>query len=628
MVHDIPATWRAIFDALPDGVILHRPEGGIVFVNAAFAAFVGDANLVGRSVLDVVYPDEHDVVRRRIRTASQLGVSTEPRIFRFVRPDGSTVDGDCRGMAYEIEGERLLLVVVRDLTERQRAERALERSEALFRTLIEDLRIGVLVQGPSAEILVSNRAALELLGLDEAQLLGRTSFDPGWNVIHEDGSPFPGPEHPVPIAIRTRRPVRDVLMGVHRPKRGDRVWLLVNAEPQLDAEGNVVKVVCTLSDLTERRRLQEQSAASERLASMGRLAASVAHEMNNPLAYVIGHLETLSRAPLDAELQRRAREALEGANRVRAIVNDLRGLSRGDDERRGPVDFVRVVESACNIAAPHVRHRSRLVRDFGPIPAVLGNESRLGQLVLNLLVNAADAIPEGRAAENEIRIVLRTDARGWLVLEVSDTGAGIPPNVIDRIFEPFFTTKPVGVGTGLGLAICHDVVRSVGGTITAESAAGKGATFRVTLPPCDHVDEKAAAPQSSAVARARVLIIDDEPRVGRVLAELLRGEHDVDIEVDARDALDRLLHGARYDVIFCDLMMPNVTGMDFQRELEARVPELAARTVFMTGGAFTPRARAFIEQIGGRTLEKPFRIDEVTALIARVGRLGSAAREP
>lgn len=507
---------------------------------------------------------------------------------------------------------------------------AVER-DSLFRTLIRDLRIGVLVQGPNAEIRVSNRAALELLGLEESQLLGKTSFDPEWHVIHEDGSPFPGPEHPVPTAIGSKRSVRGVVMGVYRPRSRDRVWLLVDAEPQLDPDGEVAQVVCTFSDFTERRRLQSTAMIEDRMASMGRLAAGVAHEVNNPLAYVTANLdiirETLARAgakppaPDDAaELATLVEECREGVGRIRTLVDDLRALSRGDDRANGAVDLRRVVDSACNIVARHVPHRAELVRDLRPVPFVEGNEARLGQLVLNLLMNAMDAIPEGRARNNEVRVTTRVDDGGRVVVEVRDTGPGIARDVLAHIFDPFFTTKPIGAGTGLGLAICHEIVRSCGGDIEAESEPGRGSTFRVRLHASAPV---AAAPPKPVVEKpppSKLLIIDDEPLVARTLGLLLGDDHDVHVADRVSDALDRVRAGESFDLIFCDLMMPDMTGMDLQAVLERERPDLAQRTVFITGGAFTPRAQVFVEAMPERVLEKPFDSAAIDRVIARVGR--------
>ena len=443
------------------------------------------------------------------------------------------------------------------------------------------------------------------------QLLGKTSFDPDWNVVHEDGSPFPGAEHPVPTSIRTRRAVRDVVMGVYRPKRRDRVWLLVDAEPHLDETGQVLHVVCTFSDITEQRRIQTQAAAGDRLASMGRLAAGVAHEINNPLAYVVGHLELLRRAALEPPLGASVEQALEGAERVRAIVEDLRTLSRGDDENRGPVDLLDVVRSAARVAAGPVRHRARIATDLVPVPMVEGNNARLGQLVLNLLMNAAEALPEGQPERNEIRIRVRPKDPAHVMLEVSDTGPGIAPDVIERIFDPFFTTKPMGAGTGLGLAICHGITTSIGGRIDVESTPGRGATFFVTLKVSTQSEAPLLAAPPTSAPRSCVLLIDDEVRLGQVMAQLLAPKHDVHVETRAATAIERLLAGEEFDVVFCDLTMPDMSGMDFYDVIEGRLPLLARRIVFMTGGAFTPRAVAFLEQHADRVLTKPFAPEEM-----------------
>jgi PAS domain S-box-containing protein len=283
----------------------------------------------------------------------------------------------------------------------------------------------------------------------------------------------------------------------HRIVRADGQvrWLHTSGKVLTDGSGQAIRMVGTSRDVSEHKQMQDKLVVAERMASLGTLAGGVAHEINNPLSYVLSNLQFLSGEMGDpdglppgqrlAEAKQVLGEAIQGADRVRRIVEDLRAFARSR-EQVGPVDVRRVFELAINIAAGEIRYRARLVRDYADLPPVQADESRLSQVVLNLLVNAAQAIPEGRPSENEIRVVTRRHAADRVVIEVCDTGSGIPPELKDRIFEPFFTTKPPGVGTGLGLSICHGIVCAMGGEITVESEVGKGSTFRVVLPTAHH----------------------------------------------------------------------------------------------------------------------------------------------
>ncbi|MDY7228952.1 sensor histidine kinase [Hyalangium rubrum] len=246
------------------------------------------------------------------------------------------------------------------------------------------------------------------------------------------------------------------------------------------------------NSLRQLQAMQAQLMFTDRLAAMGRLAAGVGHEINNPLVYVITNINYLRTelARTDAppsdeerkELLQAVEEAREGAERVRLIVQDLKTLSRPDDASNGTADLVAVVRSAAKIAAHEIRRRARLVEDFESVALVRGNAARLGQVFLNLLINAAHAIPEGKVEQNEIRVVARQESSERIIVEVRDTGCGIPAENLERIFDPFFTTKPSGQGTGLGLSLCHNIITALGGTITVESQLDQGTTFRVSLP--------------------------------------------------------------------------------------------------------------------------------------------------
>jgi C4-dicarboxylate-specific signal transduction histidine kinase len=254
--------------------------------------------------------------------------------------------------------------------------------------------------------------------------------------------------------------------------------------------------------LQQLQATQDQLLFADRLATVGRLAAGVGHEINNPLAYILSNLRYLQDelgrmegAPSEEErreLLSAITETYEGAERVRLIAQDLKVLSRPDGAAHGLVELGTVVHSAAKMAAHEIRHRARLVEDCEDAPPVRGNGSRLIQVLLNLLINAAHAIEPGRVEENEIRVVARESAPGRVTVEVSDTGCGIPPENLPRIFEPFFTTKAVGVGTGLGLPVCQGIITSLGGELTVESTPGRGTTFRITLPAAEAAESQAA----------------------------------------------------------------------------------------------------------------------------------------
>jgi len=386
-----------------------------------------------------------------------------------------------------------------------------------------------------------------------------------------------------------------------------------------------------------RARAAAETARAERLVSMGRLAGGVAHEINNPLAYVLSNLELVTEqlrdrpaGPRPDGLLEMLGEARSGVEHIRRIVRDLRTFSRADEERRGPVDVHEALAPATSITDNEIKHRARLVKDYGSIPRVECDAVRLGQVFINLLMNAAQSIPEGRADDHEIRIVTRTGAAGEAIVEVHDTGGGIPPENMDRIFDPFFTTKDVGAGTGLGLSICHGIVSALGGQLAAESEPGK-TVFRVTLPPArpqGPVEVPVAPPAlPRSGRRGRILVVDDDPLGVRTLARVLGKDHDVTALRDARVALERVTGGERFDVILCDLMMPEMTGMELCEKVGEIAPAQAERMVFITGGAFTTEAKAFLDRVQNQRVDKPFGVASLRGLVQGMVDEGGEARK-
>ena len=401
-------------------------------------------------------------------------------------------------------------------------------------------------------------------------------------------------------------------------------WFACRLGP-IRQDDQITGCVAIARDVTDKKQTELQLMFADRMASVGTLAAGVAHEINNPLAAVIANLdmalqdvlELVGQTQLPPDLVEELRDARLSADRVREIVRDLKLFSRTQEERHGAVNVEKVLDSTLRMAWNEVRHRAKVVKAYGQVPRVTANESRLGQVLLNLIVNAVQAIPEGDYQNNQIKISTFVD-HDQVVIAIRDTGSGMPPEVQRRLFTPFFTTKPVGVGTGLGLAISHRIITAMNGSISFESELGKGTEFRITLPiagaSVPAVTQKLPLTKAAS-RRGRVLVIDDEESLGQAIRRYLAQDHDVEAVTSARVALDLLAGGARYDVILCDLMMPQITGMEVHGTVSKLDPKQAERIVFVTGGAFTESARLFIEHTSNHRIEKPFDLKTLRHLV-------------
>ena len=639
--------FEEVVENATDGIVLMDKDGYLFSFNRSAEAMFGwrREEVLGKPAT-LLMPEkyrathDHGIAQYIARTR----MPGTPQIIEGLRRDGSSFPMECTISAYSVDGTFVFTGVVRDITERKRGEAALTRSEGNFRALIERSPDSIVVHRQGRFVYV-NAATAAYLGYDTPEeLAGRPMLD----IVHPDDLPS--------VAERIRMMLE---FGVVAPAREERFLRrdgsIVTAEVvalPLVFDGEPAIVVLA-RDVTARKELTAKIMQMDRMIAVGTLAAGVGHEINNPLAYVVANLDFLARelpglsvavrglesaltrpetstpgaasAALGdtprrlAEFQRAIDEAREGAERVRKIVRDLKTFSRAEEDVREPLALECIIESAVDMAWSEIRHRARLVKEYGPTPHVEASESRLGQVFLNVLVNAAQAIPEGQADGNQIRIVTRTDELGRAVVEIRDSGSGIPPEIAGRIFDPFFTTKPVGQGTGLGLSICQGIVQGIGGEITVESEVGKGTTVRVILPAAHVQRVEPPLPQALGLVapgrRGSILIVDDEPLIGMALRRILSHEHEVVVVARGREAIERIERGERFDLVLCDLMMPEMTGMDLHAELERRFPEYVSRMIFMTGGAFTPRAHEFLDKVPNQCLAKPFDVRHVQALV-------------
>ncbi|WNG35570.1 PAS domain-containing protein [Archangium violaceum] len=475
--------FHSFMSQCPVLALVKDAEGRRVWINEPYARFFhrNVESMLGLTDADLLPPAAAERMRQEDLATLASG---KPRncVQMIPSPDGAVHYWlSHKFVLSDAAGRPLLGAMAIDITARIVAEEALRRSEESFRALIEGLPEAIFVHRED-RLLYVNPAGLAFLDQRSAEGLAGMSL---LELIHPEDRRAAASvlESPAAGARTSMREVRFLrACGQVRTAELSAMQLLFGGESA---------TVVSARDITERKQMQARLLLADRLSSVGTLAAGVAHEINNPLAFVLSNLSFLEEecqllakdVPRERlrEMEDVLRETRQGAERVRHIVRDLRTLSRDEGDHLSDVDVCGVIESSLGLVRNELRHRARVVKDLEPVPRVRASEGRLGQVLLNLLINALHSLPSGQPNQNEVRVRARALA-GQVIIEVRDTGCGIAPEVRDRIFDPFFTTKPVGMGTGLGLSICHGIVTSLGGEISVESELGRGSTFRISLP--------------------------------------------------------------------------------------------------------------------------------------------------
>ncbi len=614
-----------VADRVGLGIVVSTKEsaelsGRILYANSAAIHLLG---IDGREMVgQVVESSRFGSASFAVDDAADVQAHGSCRELRgeIVREDGQRIAARWSRTISNGLAQTLVVHLLARVERVVRVEQALHDSEQRFRRLMDIAPDGILVL-VGTRIVYANQAITKIHGYSNPRQLSQLTLR---HLVHEDD--HLALERSL-LALREDTPT--VQAAQLRAMHHDGRTVPIEATLFRTEWDDEPAILVAVRDLAGRRLVQSQLVHTDRLAAVGTLAAGVAHEINNPLAYVLLNLQYLIRevpklsANTDriGHLMERLREARHGAERVVSIVKDLRTFSKVDEEQLGPVDLRRVLMSAIKVARTQLMERGQIVEVFAEVPPAYGNSARLEQVFLNLLINAIQALPSAHSENNRIVIRLYEERRGshdCVVVEVADTGAGIPPENLDRVFDPFFTTKPVGLGTGLGLPICHSIVTRMGGGIRVESNIGQGSTFFVALPVARarrNATPYNPSPVPSRLAkRARILVVDDELAVATMLSRILGEEHDVETASSAEQAL-RLMEEVSFDVVFCDLLMPNMTGMDLFDEVARRFAGRESQIAFMTGGAFTPRAAQFLARVSNPRIEKPFDLRAVRAIL-------------
>jgi signal transduction histidine kinase/ActR/RegA family two-component response regulator len=578
------------------------------------------------------FASSNEAWRRHLRTIQNFGHVEWPTWL--LPASGAPLRAVLRLGSVQIEGQEYLLSELIELSTRVGDEHVDPRLVSL-----DDLPHGVCRVTPEAGVIASNARATAFLDCTfdarqkryrpvlPAQLVSaereplEASASPWWRALREGAAPPP------------------TTLGLKRPD-GALAWALVSVAIEPGNGGRLRSLLVSFVDVTSTKEhsdalseadrklrrtissvtnLQDQLARSEHMASLGLMAAGVAHEINNPLSYILSNLSFAAERAIDQESRLALREALEGAGRVRDIVRDLKTLSRMESEEDlKPVDARNAVDAALKLSFDDVRHRARVQRHFSEVPHVLGNETRLVQVMLNLVTNAAQSIAPGSPDDNQITVEVKlAETEGEVEVVVTDTGVGISEDHLPKVFEPFFTTKPAGEGTGLGLSICHRLIHAMGGRIQVTSEEGHGSRFSVFLaiaPGRVDADVPLSEPSPGTSRRLRLLVVDDEVLVARAVRRVFDKEFRVDVALDGQVALEKL-RKADYDVVLCDVMMPGISGLDVYRQVRSENEPLARRFVFATGGLFSQELSDNVKRLSNMIIEKPFDPAELRRVI-------------
>ena len=619
---------RWILEALPVGVWVGQvPNGQVVYANPEFRNIVGMNAVEASSIHEA--PATYGIFDREGRPypVDRLPFSQVVMTGRAVTVDDPVIhraDGrkvNVRAFAYPLstnDGELThVLIAFIDATAEMTAEAERRQTESRLAFAVNHAPIAIWAADAMGVVTLSEGAGLASLGVKSGELVGQNLFD-----LYKDHPSIPG--------------------FLRRALAGESFWYTVQVgeavyetwvNPLTDVSGRVTGVAGLSNDVTALRKFQAHAIQSDRVIALVTLAASVAHEINNPLTYILGHLDFLGESLNQLEwvtqgladparrelrdLEDVMRESLEpvraGTERIASITRELRTFS-GPFVGTALVDVQAAVASVLKLIGKELESRAEVHVDLRKTSPVRGDPARLVQVILNLVVNAMQALPVDRASTNRV-LVSAADEGDAVVIEIADNGPGVQPEERERIFEPFRTTKEVGDGSGLGLFVCRSIVNAWSGTVTVDDRPGGGARFRVVLPIARDSDAPPAPtgvePSTVAVGalfRGHVMVVDDEPPVANLLRlQLEAAGYRVTLETEAERALERLTSGSDgIDLVYCDLMMKGMSGMDLADALTTRAPSQLDRVVLMTGGAFTSRARDFRDVRAALCVDKPF----------------------
>jgi signal transduction histidine kinase/ActR/RegA family two-component response regulator len=503
-----------------------------------------------------------------------------------------------------------------EVLERRKIEKALRKAEEDWRNSFNALDDTMLIINKDYAIEKINNAGLALLNKKESELNGKKCYTVIRN--HEKCCV----DCPMKTALKSKKPYTleryDEVMGR---------YFAVKAAPILDENNKVIKCAYVMRDTTREvkareneKALQQELNLTSRLASIGEVAAGIAHEINNPLTGVIGFAQMLAAMEMPEQMREAVDVINDGARRTAGIVQKLLTFARRNKTTKEYVDINAVLKSTLDIRAYEMKTNSiEVITRLDPdLPKTMANTGQLQQVFLNIVINAEQSIGMAHVAG---KLSIKTEiVNSKIKVSISDNGVGITKENLNKLFDPFFTTKGDNGGTGLGLSISYGIIKEHKGKIKVKSIAGKGATFIIELPVVSQTVEPEKAPNEAPVRKSegapnsgkRIIVIDDEPNICRVLYRLLSSNgYEVETVSNAQQGIDKLNNANLYDLILLDLKMPGINGIEFYEAMEKIDPLLPNKVICITGDIISTQNKEFLEKAKLPCVTKPFSIDEL-----------------
>jgi PAS domain S-box-containing protein len=491
---------------------------------------------------------------------------------------------------------------------------------------------GFVLHDSTGAILLTNPSAENILGLTADQMRGRTSHDPIWQATHEDGSEFPGETHPAMISLREGIVQNNVIMRIRKPS-DEQTLISINSAP-LFQDGKIAGALAIFTDITERKRLEEQFLQAQKMESVGQMAGGIAHNFNNILMIILGYAElTDAELPDNSHLHHNLRNILDASNRASILVRQLLSFARRQMIAPQIISPNAHIQSMMQMLQPLIGADILLETDLDPLAGQIRiDPNQLEQAVVNLVLNARDAMPQGGTLvlqtagevvqEGQPHPQFALPPGSYVRLSVTDTGKGMSDSVKMHLFEPFFTTKEQGKGTGLGLASVYGIVRQNLGHIFVESAVGEGSTFHIYLPKVEtasaYVEGEASESTETVRGSQKVLVVEDEPLIRQLMTFTLRQKGYWVLEAENGKEALRVAerHGGEIHLLLTDAIMPEMGGKELSEIFQQRYP--ATRIMIASGHSevSVKEEHAFLDSF--TFLQKPFTPGKLLAKVNEV----------